>query len=617
MKLLVATLLAVVALASGNVLKPKGSFELLILHNNDMHAHFEQSSQRSGTCTNDDREAGKCYGGFPRVAHVVKEARAAALNHTGPPVLYLNAGDTYTGTAWFTIYKWKIAAEFVNALQPDAVSLGNNEVEKDSEVSPFLQNLKTNILASNVVIKSAEGKASIEKSIIFDIEGVKVGVVGYLTPENSMLDSFGNVEYIDEVLAVTEEVEKLQAENVNIIIALGHSATAKHLDIAKEVAGVDMVITGTKNIYYMTGQTVTDFHEPVIITQQSGKQVPVIPSTAYNKYLGSIRAQFDENGELLSYNVDPILLDSSVPQDPAAVQMLNSYASDVVSRNTEVIGNTSVVLDGETCHKEECNYGNLIADAVSYYYAMRYEGDRWTDAPITIIQSGAIAGSIAPANRPADITRADLLPTLPLESNIVKVTMSPSILRRVLEQSVYNYNEPDFKGQLLQFSGVRAVYDLARAPGSRLVSAVVRCWNCYVPEYYEIEDNRSYTVLMPAAVANGDFGFSMLNGLYRNELAYDEVTCLEEYVKLRSPLYPEVAGRIVLQNVGATEPDNDTDDNTDDNTDSDDNTDTDAETDTDADDETDAETGSSSALSSSILLLTVTVLIIAMNYVCQ
>lgn len=51
----------------------------------------------------------------------VKKARAAAAAGEGPPVLYLNAGDTYTGTAWFTIYKWKIAAEFINALQPDAV----------------------------------------------------------------------------------------------------------------------------------------------------------------------------------------------------------------------------------------------------------------------------------------------------------------------------------------------------------------------------------------------------------------------------------------------------------------------------------------------------------------
>lgn len=51
----------------------------------------------------------------------VKEARRQAASGEGPPVLYLNAGDTYTGTAWFTIYKWKVAAEFLNALQPDAV----------------------------------------------------------------------------------------------------------------------------------------------------------------------------------------------------------------------------------------------------------------------------------------------------------------------------------------------------------------------------------------------------------------------------------------------------------------------------------------------------------------
>lgn len=38
-----------------------------------------------------------------------------------PPVLYLNAGDTYTGTPWFTIYKDNITAAFLNLLKPDAM----------------------------------------------------------------------------------------------------------------------------------------------------------------------------------------------------------------------------------------------------------------------------------------------------------------------------------------------------------------------------------------------------------------------------------------------------------------------------------------------------------------
>lgn len=39
----------------------------------------------------------------------------------GTPVFYLNAGDTYTGTAWFTVYKDKIASAFLNKLSPDAI----------------------------------------------------------------------------------------------------------------------------------------------------------------------------------------------------------------------------------------------------------------------------------------------------------------------------------------------------------------------------------------------------------------------------------------------------------------------------------------------------------------
>ncbi|CAH0694532.1 unnamed protein product [Spodoptera exigua] len=540
-KVLTTAVLAIAALSSASVVKTPGdNFELLILHNNDMHARFEQTSQQGGTCTTADREAGKCYGGFPRVAHVVKEARKAAQSGEGPPVLYLNAGDTYTGTAWFTIYKWKIAAEFVNALQPDAVSLGNNEVDKETlEVSPFLENLKTNILACNVVLKSAEGKVKIEKSVVFDIKGVKVGVVGYLTPNNNILDSLGQIEYIDEVIAVASEVKNLQASGVKIIIALGHSTLAKEQEIAREVTGIDLVIAGNKNTFYWNGQTLTDDHEPIVVTQASGKKVPIIPSTAYNTHLGSIKVTFDNNGEISEYNAKPILLDDSIPQDTKDVQLLETLSLDL-PKNTEVLGKTAVALDGQSCSTEECNLGNLIADAIVHYYAVNYEGERWTDAPIAIIPSGVIARqTIAPPNRPADVTRGDLLTVLPLESSLVAVTMNGQILKQVLEHSV---SETD-PGSYLQFSGIRAVFAMGNSPGTRLKSAVVRCWECNVPLFYEIEDNRNYKILMPASMANGEFGYSMLTALPKTELDYDEITCTAEFIKTRSPVYPEVAGR--------------------------------------------------------------------------
>ncbi|XP_028162109.1 uncharacterized protein LOC114354053 [Ostrinia furnacalis] len=552
----ITALLVVVALSSSSVVQSpsaKGdNFELLILHNNDMHARFEQTSQLSGTCTAKDREAGKCYGGFPRVAYVVKQAREAAASGQGPPVLYLNAGDTYTGTAWFTIYKWKIAAEFINALQPDAVSLGNNDLNTGpNEPSPFLNNINSPILASNVILSNEKDNKNIQKSLIFNIQGRMVGLLGFLTPENNVLDGTINIEYVDEVIALSEEAKRLQEQGVNIIIAIGHASVEKNIEIAKEVEGIDLIISGNENTYYWNGNNVgteTPLEEPIVIVQESGKRVLILQSQSYDKYLGRADIKFDSDGELVDYTADPVLLDTSVAQDAKGLELVSKYHEELTTFSEEVVGQTAVVLDGESCKTAECNLGNLIADAIMYYYAIRYEGETWTDAAIAFVHGGAIFGSIAPSNRPAPVTRGDLLSALPLQSNIVAVTMTGAILNQVLEHSVANYSISNPTGQLLQFSGIRAVYDISKEPGSRLVNAVARCWSCFVPESYVIDDWRTYKVLMPAALANGQFGYTMLVGLPVEELEYDEVTCLAEFISLRSPVYPDVAERISLGN---------------------------------------------------------------------
>lgn len=94
--------------------------EFIVLHNNDMHARFEQTSQYSTACHPAEAINNKCYGGFARVSALVKKYRQAADNG-GPKTLYLNAGDTYTGTPWFTVYKDRIVSAFLNALKPDAM----------------------------------------------------------------------------------------------------------------------------------------------------------------------------------------------------------------------------------------------------------------------------------------------------------------------------------------------------------------------------------------------------------------------------------------------------------------------------------------------------------------
>lgn len=37
------------------------------------------------------------------------------------PTIYLNAGDTFQGTSWYSLFKGKLAGELLNILSPDAV----------------------------------------------------------------------------------------------------------------------------------------------------------------------------------------------------------------------------------------------------------------------------------------------------------------------------------------------------------------------------------------------------------------------------------------------------------------------------------------------------------------
>lgn len=68
-------------------------FNLTILHTNDVHCRFEEANKFGGACTQQESEAGKCYGGYARIAHMARE-----LRNKHPNSVYLHAGDFFQGT---------------------------------------------------------------------------------------------------------------------------------------------------------------------------------------------------------------------------------------------------------------------------------------------------------------------------------------------------------------------------------------------------------------------------------------------------------------------------------------------------------------------------------------
>lgn len=82
-------------------------------------------------------------------------------------------------------------------------SLGNHEFDYGVEgLLPMLNGVNFPVLIANLNISTEHPMwqtKSLKKSVVFDVKGFKVGVIGYLTPETKFLTQPNDVEFISEI----------------------------------------------------------------------------------------------------------------------------------------------------------------------------------------------------------------------------------------------------------------------------------------------------------------------------------------------------------------------------------------------------------------------------------
>ena len=111
--------------------------DLTILHFNDTHSHIDP--ERSG------KDAG--LGGVIEQAAYVDSVRCADGKKN---VLLLHAGDFSQGTSYFTELNGNIEIDVLNAMQFDAVCLGNHEFDNGmEEIARRLRNLDVPVVCAN------------------------------------------------------------------------------------------------------------------------------------------------------------------------------------------------------------------------------------------------------------------------------------------------------------------------------------------------------------------------------------------------------------------------------------------------------------------------------------
>ncbi|XP_069168282.1 snake venom 5'-nucleotidase-like [Procambarus clarkii] len=384
----------------------------------------------------------------------------------------------------------------------------------------------------------------------------KVGVVGYLTTETMTIASPGKLIITDEAKAVRAEARRLKAAGVDIIIALGHSGYRKDLEIAKEVEEVDAVVGGHTNTFLYTGENPSTEPKvgeyPTIVTQGSGKRVPVVQAYAFGKYLGKLVLTFNHKGDVIAWRGNPILLDNTIEQDQEILEAMVQYKERINLTMSENVGKSYVFLDGNrlSCRMRECNMGNLQTDAIIHINTKFPDDKRWAKTSLAVQNGGGIRASIDERASNGVITMEDILTVAPFQNTIDIVELKGKHVMEMFEHSVSQYDPQALThpGGFLQVSGFVVVYDVNLPPGSRVVRLQARCQECRVPEFQDVKDDAIYSVAMPSFLAKGGDGFSVIknNKINHHLTGLLDTDIFLEYIKQMSPLYQGLENRILF-----------------------------------------------------------------------
>jgi 2',3'-cyclic-nucleotide 2'-phosphodiesterase (5'-nucleotidase family) len=177
---------------------------------------------------------------------------------------------------------------------------------------------------------------------------------------------------------------------------------------------------------------------------------------------------------------------------------------------------------------QETNVGDFIADA---FLAA-------TTADVACVNGGIIrADEII---RPGPLTMRHVLTLLPFKNRVVKLEVTGSTLREVLEHGVARSAEDAEPGRFPQVSGTRFTFDASRPAGSRIVSLTVNG--------KPLDEKRKYMLATTDYVAiDGGDGYAMLkNGrvLIPREQAQFDSEVLRAAIAARKVIAPKTDGRI-------------------------------------------------------------------------
>jgi 5'-nucleotidase len=393
-------------------------------------------------------------------------------------------------------------------------------------------------VASNVVRRDGQAPF-LPPSVIVDLDGVKIGVIGSVTASTAALvppQRIASLQFLPEAPPINAEVARLKAAGVHAIVLLIHEGlqtpttpqsallsfdetTGRLRDVLRELdPGIDVVVTG--HSHRLTN---------VLLPARDGRPMLVTQARSGGTAYGEIELMIDRGATTNAVVAKAARIltpwaDRPPGSSPARrVEKLVEKALEVTAPiEARKVGTAAAALTRAESPSGESVFGNLVADA----------------------QRAVVGTDIAFMNRDGiradidagELTWGELRSAQPFGNTVMKLTLTGEQILRLLEQQ---WSGPHAGNPyLLRPSGLRYTYDLRRPPFQRVVDSETA-------DGLPLDPKRRYTVAAnDFIVAGGDF-FSVFAEAPDATPVMLDVEALEKYVEAQGgTVKPELDGRV-------------------------------------------------------------------------
>jgi len=500
------------------------TYYLTILHTNDHHGRFWK---------NGDGE----YGLAARKTLIDRIRGDVA--RSGGHTLLLDGGDVNTGVPESDLQDAVPDFKGMDLIRYDAMAVGNHEFDKPLAVLRSQRAMvQFPMLAANIY---EGGKRMFEPYKVFNIDGLRVGVMGLTTEDTRKMVSPENIKGIEfrNVIAEARQVVPELRRKADIVIAathMGHYENGNHgtqsegdVEMARAVKGIDLVVGGhTQNPVCMKAENVLDKAYVPGADCKPDRQngAWIVQAHEWGKYVG--RADFEyRNGEfkLAKYTLIPVNLMKTVkaadgksskvpyteliPEDKAMLALLQPHQDFGQQKLLVEVGSTDGKLEGDRAvvRSKPASMAVLIGLAMM---------DR-TRADFAVVNAGGVRDSFAPGK----LTYKDVLKVQPFGNTTVTVDLTGreviDYLNAVAKMSVGS-------GAFAQFAGIQLVIT-----GGNVTSATIKG--------AALDNTKTYRMVVNKFSAEGGDGYpKLLDHRSFVDTGYVDADVLRAYISANSPL---------------------------------------------------------------------------------